>query len=111
MRGDVNEQQLRIRVLEDGDAAEIRRVAERDSSATPKLPLLGAEVEGRLVAAVRLDDVDGEAIADPFVPTQEAVAMLRMRAGQLRGVDAGDRPGQLRSSGAIVRPAEASCSQ
>lgn len=111
MRRDVNGQELRIRMLEDGDAAEVRRVAERDSSSVPPFPLLGAEVAGRLIAAVRLDGVDEEAVADPFVPTETAVAMLRLRAGQLRGVESDDRRGQPCSSGAIVRPAEASCSQ
>jgi hypothetical protein len=111
MSGDANGQELRIRMLGDNDGPEVRRVAERDSSSVPTLPLLGAEVAGRLVAAVRLDGDDAEAVADPFVPTEAAVAMLRLRAGQLRGVETGDRDGQPCSSGAIVRPAEASCSQ
>ena len=110
MRGDQNGQELTIRVLGADDAAEIRRVAERDSSGVPALPLLGAEVSGRLVAAVQLD-ARGCSVADPFVPTATAVAMLKLRAGQLRGEEAGRRGGHPCSSGAIVRPAEASCSQ
>lgn len=111
MRGELNGQELTIRVLGSDDTAEIRRVAERDSSSVPRFPLLGAEVAGRLVAAVRLDGAQGQAVADPFVPTAAALAMLKLRAGQLRGEAVRDRTGHPCSSGAIVRPAEASCSQ
>lgn len=110
MRRDQNGQEITIRVLGADDAEEVRRVAERDSSDVPALPLLGAEVSGRLVAAVQLDAL-GCAVADPFVPTSTAVAMLKLRADQLRGEEAGGRASHACSSGAIVRPAEASCSQ
>jgi hypothetical protein len=111
MSVDENGSELRIRMLEDRDAAAIRRVAERDSDGVPPLPLLGAEVAGRLVAAVPLDGAEERAIADPFVPTAAVLAVLRMRARQLCGLEASERGGQPCSSGAIVRPAEASCSQ
>ena len=57
--------------------------------------MLVAESDGRLLAAVPFDG--GRAIADPFEPTAEAVALLELRARQI--VEAGEarhgRPGLL----------------
>jgi hypothetical protein len=50
--------------------------------------VLVAEAEGRPVAAISVDD--GRTAADPFLPSADAVAVLRMRAAQLQpGVSAG----------------------
>jgi hypothetical protein len=71
-----------IRGLGPRDAAEVLRLAQLDSAAPPSGRLLGAEVEGRLVAAVSIDS--GHTIADPFGRTAELRALLELRASQLR---------------------------
>ena len=70
-----------VRLATPGDAVALARVAELDSAPTPRRPLLVGERGGRLVAALSL--ADGTAIADPFVLTDDVVALLRMRARQL----------------------------
>jgi hypothetical protein len=63
------------------DAAALARLAALDSQPLPGGRLLVAEVAGELWAAVV---VDGRtAIADPFRPTAEVVALLRARGRQL----------------------------
>jgi len=77
-----------IRPAVAADAGVLRRLAALDSAR----PLVGgallAEQQGSVVSAVSLSD--GRAIADPFVATADTVALLRVRAAQLRSVD--DRP-------------------
>jgi hypothetical protein len=104
--------EITVRMLNEMDEAEVRRIAERDSARVPSLPLLGAEREGRLIAT--LSPRDASVTADPFEPTAEAVGVLRARArtgrhGRRLRRASGRR--QWRSSGAMVRPAEESCSQ
>jgi hypothetical protein len=65
------------------DAAALRSLALLDERPLPAGPLLVAEVSCRPLAALSL--VDGGVIADPFVPTTELVALLRLRARQLMG--------------------------
>lgn len=72
---------IAVRLLGPADAAEIVRLAGADSAHAPSGEILGAEVSGRLVAALSLDDAS--LIADPFRPTAAAVELLRMRARQL----------------------------
>jgi hypothetical protein len=48
----------------------------------PPGPLLVAEVEGTIEAAVAVEG--GETIANPFAASGEAVSLLRIRAAQLR---------------------------
>jgi hypothetical protein len=63
------------------DERALHRLAALDSTpAVPSPPLLVAEVEGELKAAVSLSD--GSAIADPFYPSAELVALLRGHADQ-----------------------------
>jgi len=73
---------LTIRQLTDSDDADVARLAELDSSSGLRAPLLGAEVEGRLLAAVSVET--GEVLADPFSRTAELRDMLELRALQLR---------------------------
>ena len=73
---------LMIRRLSAADAPSVARLADLDSAPVPHGPLLGIEVEGKLVAAVSLDG--GESIADPFSRTAEVRALLELRAAQLR---------------------------
>lgn len=71
-----------IRLARPTDAAELRRLAQRDSADPPTSPALVAEVGGRIRAAVGLD---GETtIADPFESTAAVAELLRLRAAQLR---------------------------
>lgn len=75
--------QVTIRRLGGGDETEVSKLAERDSAHRPAGELLGAEVDGRLMAAISL--AGGDVIADPFHPTREIVDVLRLRARQLDG--------------------------
>ena len=54
------------------------RVAALDSARVPRAPLLVAEMDGEVRAALSLDD--GGAIADPFHRSLELVELLRARA-------------------------------
>ncbi len=83
---------LRVCSLDDEKA--LRGIAERDSSGVPSGTLLGAVIEGELVAAISLGS--GQVIADPFRPTADAVELLRRRADQIQRT-AGGRGRFLRS--------------
>ena len=71
-----------IRRLGPDDSSTVKRLAQLDSSRALQGPLLGAEVEGRLLAAISL--TSGESVADPFARTEELRALLELRAAQLR---------------------------
>ena len=60
----------------------LERLAQLDSRHAPRGAVLVAEVGGELWAAISIDD--RRAIADPFRPTGELVALLEERARQLR---------------------------
>jgi hypothetical protein len=60
------------------DADELEQLAQRDSRAVPTGALLGARLDGRLVAALSIGS--GEWVADPFVRTQELLELLAGRA-------------------------------
>jgi len=84
---------ITIRPAHAGDERALRRLAALDSAELPAEPLLIAEVEGGLRAALSL--ADGAAIADPFAPTVDVIALLRERARIIerrRGGQAGWRP-------------------
>ena len=73
---------LTIRMAVSADAEALGRLAQLDSAPPPEpVPMLVAEVGGELYAALPL--VGGPAIADPFQPTAELVAILVERARQL----------------------------
>ena len=87
------------RAYPDDDPA-IWRLAALDSAAVPASPFLVAEVEGELRAALSL--ATDQAIADPFHPTLQLVAMLREYAGTAADAHAASsgagrryRPGRL----------------
>ena len=65
------------------DASALERIAALDSSHTPAEPVLVAEVDGDLHAAISLQD--GAIVADPFVDTRMERLLLVTRASQLRG--------------------------
>jgi hypothetical protein len=70
-----------IRAARGSDGPALGRLAALDSAAVPAGDLLVAEADGALVAARSLSS--GAAIADPFRPTADVLALLAMRAGAL----------------------------
>jgi hypothetical protein len=60
----------------------VLRVAALDSARVPRSPLLVAEVEGQIRAALSLDD--GSSVADPFHSSLDLVDLLRARAASQR---------------------------
>jgi hypothetical protein len=92
---DERDRRIRIRRFGDGDIDGVRRLAELDDKPVPTGGVLVAELDDELVAALPLD---GEpALADPFKPTAEIVALLELRARQLRQQD-GDRGRSIQGS-------------
>ena len=81
-RIDVHAPALTLRYAAPADADELDRLAQLDSRRAPRGAVLVAEVDGDLWAAISLDDA--HAVADPFRPTGELVALLVERAHQLR---------------------------
>lgn len=73
-----NATEIRIRAAGAEDLPSVARVAGRDTSPLPAEPLLVAEVDGDVRAAISL--ADGAVVADPFHRTSELVEMLRIRA-------------------------------
>lgn len=63
------------------DQGALAQLAELDSSMPPVEPVLLAEVDGQLRAALAL--ITGAVIADPFYPTAGLIDLLRARARQL----------------------------
>jgi hypothetical protein len=86
----------------DADRAALARLAGLDSHTGLEGPVLGAEVEGRLLAAISIET--GEVIADPFRRTSELRAMLKLRLEQLGQRHVGRRH-RSRIFGARSRPA------
>jgi hypothetical protein len=70
-----------IRRPEPRDAAAVGELFQLADRPSPPAPLLLAESDGRLVAA--LSTATGEAVSDPFVPAADVMALLRLRAAQL----------------------------
>ena len=64
-----------------GDDRELVRLAGLSERAAPADPLLLAEADGKLIAAVSTRT--GEVVSDPFVASADVVALLRLRATQL----------------------------
>jgi hypothetical protein len=102
---------LRVRRLRDAavtiryafpdDASALTRLAALDSSESPTVPVLVAEVEGELRAAISLSD--GSAVADPFHFSTGLLELLAARASQLNGERVRRRT--LRRAGRGLAPA------
>src|SRR3954471_7874861 len=69
---------LVIRPVHPDDAAALERLARLDSRRPLDGPVLLAERDGRVLAA--LATATGRHIADPFTPTADLVALLEVRA-------------------------------
>lgn len=71
-------------ILQQATAAEdaaLRELSQLDSARTVSRPALMAVVDGRLLAAASLHD--GRIVANPFVETEDAVKLLRVRMSAL----------------------------
>jgi hypothetical protein len=88
-------QNIRVRRSASGDEIELARLAALDSASPPRGPALIAESDSRMLAALPLGA--GRAIADPFEPTAELVALLELRRTQIESAGGIGRPGRLRS--------------
>lgn len=83
------------------DALPLVRLAALDSAEVPPPPLLVAEVNGELRAALSLRD--GAVIADPFHRTRALVELLSARAAQLSVVAASTTEARInRGSGGVL---------
>lgn len=71
-----------LRCARPDEADALAFLAALDSSSVPRSPVLVADLDGRLLAAISL--VDGAVVADPFEPTAALVELLRARERQLR---------------------------
>jgi hypothetical protein len=72
-----------LRVAGADDADVVRQLAALDDAPVLDGRVLLALIDGEAVAALSLRD--GRVVANPFVRTREAVALLRLRAGHLSG--------------------------
>jgi len=74
--------EITVRRAVAGDEGELERLAALDSASPPRGPALIAEADSRMLAALPIGS--GRPIADPFEPTASIVALLQLRAEQLR---------------------------
>jgi hypothetical protein len=95
---------LVIRPADPDDHAALTRLAALDSRRPLAGPVLVAERDGHILAA--LAPADGRAIADPFAPTADLVALLRLHASAAPAGSSRGAPGPweiLRRVGASTR--------
>ncbi len=69
---------ITIRMAVADDDVALVRLAALDSADVPEGPVLLAEVDGQLRAALSVSD--GAVVADPFLLTQDLITLLRARA-------------------------------
>lgn len=89
------EMNVTLRFGSAGDQGALARLAALDSSKPPAQPVLLAEVDAQLLAALSVSD--GTVIADPFHRTADLIDLLRARARQLEGSSRMTRAVRLRS--------------
>lgn len=96
--------QITIRPAYADDYGALERLAELDSAtAVPPRPLLIAEADGELRAALSLRD--GSSIADPFFATAGLLALLSAHAGADEARTPARRPWRHRPDLGRPRPA------
>jgi hypothetical protein len=83
-----------IRAARGSDGSALVRLAALDSKRPLDGALLVAERDGALAAALSLDS--GAHVADPFVPSAELVALLRLHAAALEPSEQGEARRWLR---------------
>ena len=82
-------QNLIVRRSTSADTGALARLAALDSASPPRGPALVAEADSRVLAALPLGS--GRAIADPFEPTSELVALLELRRVQIESAGGAPR--------------------
>ena len=87
------ERSVTLRIGSAADEGPLARLAALDSSAPPAHPVLLAEVDGQLRAALALSG--GAVVADPFHPTADLIDLLHAQA---RHLDAAPRVRRFRRS-------------
>ena len=87
---------ITVRRSTSSDESALARLAALDSASPPRGPALVAEADSRMLAALPLGF--GRAIADPFEPTAEVVALLELRREQMDSAngESGERARGLR---------------
>jgi hypothetical protein len=90
-RAVVTEKSVTLRFCSAGDEKSLARLAALNRAEPPEQPVLLAEIDGQLLAALALSE--GTVVADPFHPTVDLIDLLRARARQLNG------DGRIRCSG------------
>jgi hypothetical protein len=88
-----------VRAATPRDCDALRLLAALESVGMPKGDVLVAEVSGEVVAALPLDG--SRALSDPFRRTRHLVAMLELRAQQLRGDEEQREPSFARLRGVL----------
>ena len=78
-----DEQVIALRVAQPEDDHDVSRLAQLDDARLLVGPVMLAVVDGEVVAALSLSD--GRVVANPFVATEKAVSLLRLRAAQQSG--------------------------
>jgi hypothetical protein len=84
-----------LRLASPADQGPLARLAELDSSTPLEQPVLLAEVDGQLRAALAL--TASTLVADPFHPTADLIDLLRARTRQLDATRSIKRSRRLRS--------------
>jgi hypothetical protein len=75
-------QSVTVRLADDGDAARLEQMPGVQRSGLPLAPLLIGEIEGWPIAALSL--TNGVVVAERREAAHDVVALLRLRAAQLR---------------------------
>lgn len=96
------ESSVTLRLASTSDEKSLARLAELDSAGPQQRPVLVAELDGQLLAALSLSD--GRAVANPFHPTADLVDLLRARAQHIRAQSPTKRCGRLRSWARLCPP-------
>jgi hypothetical protein len=78
-----DERALALRLATAEDASSLRGLAELDEAPELSGEVLLATIDGDPVAALSIGD--GRVVANPFVATSDAIALLRLRARHLAG--------------------------
>src|SRR4051812_26538430 len=89
----MNSTSIHIRPALSNDHSDLWQLAVLDDAPVPAEPLMIAKADGEIVAALSL--ATGDAIADPFRRSAEALELLRLRASQLPRDDRPPRSGLL----------------
>jgi len=80
---------IELRLADSSEAGAVRLLAELDSAPELNGPVVIALIDGDAVAGLSL--LDQRVVANPFIPTCDAVALLRLRAKHLSSVPADRR--------------------